>query len=157
MAKGLASGVPLSAIASRTDLTETQQPGSMGGTYAGNILACASACATVDVILEERLCENSELMGKRLRAGLHKLQASGKYPIKDVRGLGLMVGVEFERSCDKGTAGAVAGACLDEGMMLLTTSAWECVRFIPPLVATTEEIDLGLEKFEAALNAVFHG
>ena len=71
-------------------------PGSFGGTYAGNVVACAAANATIDVMVEENMVENASAMGWRLKNGLRKLQDSGKYPIKSVRGLGLMIRMEFE-------------------------------------------------------------
>eukprot|EP00729_Bicosta_minor_P001589 gene1589-16485_t len=101
MAKGLASGVPISAIASTTELTERQPPGSMGGTYAGNILACASALATIDVMEQEQLPKNAATLGDHLQRKLNVIKDSGKYPIKDVRGLGLMVGLEFDAEFTK--------------------------------------------------------
>lgn len=81
MAKGIADGYPLSGIASRKELTDMQPPGSMGGTYAGNAVACAAALATQEVIQEENLLENTRARGAQIRAGLEKLKASGKYPI----------------------------------------------------------------------------
>lgn len=154
MAKGLASGMPLSAIASRSELTERQAPGTMGGTYAGNILSCASALATLDVIQQEGLVENSAAMGDRLMPQLRALKDSGRYPIKDVRGKGLMVGLEFEAG-NPGAAAAVTKACLDNGLMMLGTSSYEAVRFIPPLTVSADELDLGVELFTKALDATF--
>lgn len=81
MAKGIADGYPLSGIASRKELTDTQPPGSMGGTYAGNAVACAAALAVQDVIKEENVLQNVHERGSQIRAGLEKLKASGKYPI----------------------------------------------------------------------------
>ena len=155
MAKGLASGLPISAIASTTELTERQPPGSMGGTYAGNILACASALATIDVMEQEKLPERAATLGHYLQTKLQGLQDSGKYPIKDVRGLGLMVGLEFEAGCAAGTSGAVTQACLEHGMLMLNTSSYEAVRFIPPLTVTEDEIDLGVDIFTKALDDTF--
>eukprot|EP00048_Salpingoeca_helianthica_P015334 m.226230 g.226230 ORF g.226230 m.226230 type:complete len:425 (+) comp16899_c0_seq1:22-1296(+) len=153
IAKGLASGYPIAALASRTDLTATQPPGSMGGTYTANPIACAAATATQHVIQEEGLVENSAKRGAQLKAGLEKLK--GKFPIRDVRGLGLMIGVEFNKDLPYGTASSVSKACLEHNMFLLTTSVYETVRFIPSLNVTAEEIDLALDKFEKALTKVF--
>lgn len=145
----------LGQIASKSELTDLQDPGTMGGTYAGNIVGCAAALATLDVFAEEGLVENAATMGARLLAGLHRLQNNPDYRIRDVRGLGCMIGVEFEPGSPAGTASLVATACTDQGMLLLTTSAFECVRFIPPLTVSADEIDLALEKFEAALKTVW--
>lgn len=155
-AKGIASGYPISGIASRIELTATQPPGSMGGTFAGNAVACAAAIATQEVIAEEKVLENTRKRGAQLTTGLKKLQASGKYPIRDVRGLGLMIGVEFEPTTCKGTATQVSTACLHHGMMLLTTSVYETLRFMPPLTVSEDECALALEIFEKALDDVFN-
>ena len=155
MAKGLASGYPISAIVSRTELTAKQPGGSMGGTYTANAVACVAATATQQVIQEEGLVSNSQVRGKQLMDGLRQLQQSGKYPIRDVRGLGLMVGLEFDKTVPYGTANAVTKACLDHGMLLLTTSVFETVRFIPSLNVNAEEIGLGLDIFKKALDQVF--
>lgn len=147
MAKGMASGYPLSAIVSRKELMDSQPPGSMGGTYAGNAVSCAAACATIDVFQDEDLLGNTKARGRQLIEGLHQIQArlpSGT--IKDVRGLGLMVATELGVP-----AAPVSQACLDGGMMLLTTSVFETLRFIPPLTVSEEEIQRGLGIFEAAL------
>src|SRR5215216_6938715 len=93
-AKGLASGFPLSAIAASGELMAKAWPGSQGGTYGGNAVACAAALATLDVITEEKLVENARDVGAVLEAGLNKVAAD--HPaISDVRGLGLMLATEF--------------------------------------------------------------
>ncbi|RLN02538.1 hypothetical protein BBJ28_00014300 [Nothophytophthora sp. Chile5] len=156
IAKGIADGYPISGIASRKELTDLQPAGSMGGTYAGNAVACAAAIATQEVIAEENVLENTRARGAQLQAGLAKLKASGKYPIMDVRGLGLMIGLEFDPAhTPKGTANKVATACLDHGMMLLTTSIYETLRFMPALTVSEDECSLALEIFEKALDDIF--
>ncbi|CAH0484968.1 unnamed protein product [Peronospora farinosa] len=155
-AKGIADGYPISGIASRKELMDTQPPGSMGGTFAGNAVACAAAIATQEVFAEENVLENTRIRGAQLRAGLNNLKASGKYPILDVRGLGLMIGVEFDlAAAPKGTANKISMACLGHGMMLLTTSIYETLRFMPALTVTEDECTLALEIFERALDDVF--
>ena len=148
MAKGLASGFPLAAVASRKALSDLQPPGSMGGTYSGNAVACAAAVATLQVIEEEGLVQNAEAMGRRLWVGLRQLQ--GRHPdlIRDVRGPGAMVGVEL---CGTQSAKAVAAAALERDMLLLPCSIYETLRFIPPLTVSAEDVDAALERFEGAL------
>jgi 4-aminobutyrate aminotransferase len=153
MAKGLASGFPLSAVASRSELTEKQEPGTMGGTYAGNAVSCAAAIATQHVIREERLVENSKLQGERLWRGLKDLEQ--KYDvIRDVRGPGCMVGVELQEDVAPGTSKKLSLACLKNGMLLLSASIFPTVRFIPALTVSEEEIDMGLDIFEKSLKQV---
>lgn len=106
-AKGLASGFPLSAIAAPAELMGRAWPGSQGGTYGGNAVACAAALATLDVIQDEGLVANADAMGLRLRDGLRKV-ASAHPLIGDVRGRGLMLGSEFGAAWRAGHRGGPA-------------------------------------------------
>ena len=98
MAKGLGSGLPISAIASTEYLMNQWTPGTHGGTYGGgSAIAGAAACATIDVLQEEGLIQNAAVRGAQLQAGLQRLQQ--RFPgIGDIRGLGLMVATEFTRA-----------------------------------------------------------
>ena len=156
-AKGLGSGLPISGVFSCLDLMEKWTPGSHGGTYGGNAVAAAAAVATIRAIRDEGMLANARQRGVELVQGLKILQQ--QYPVLgDVRGLGLMVGVEFrtaQRKPDKATAKAVAHACLDRGLILLTCGLWDnVIRWIPPLVVTQEEIERGLTIFEDSLKEV---
>src|SRR5262245_2844692 len=143
-AKGLASGFPLSAIAASDDLMSRAWPGSQGGTYGGNAVACAAALATLDVIEDEGLVANAAARGTQLADGLRKGAASG-VGIGDVRGLGLMLGSEFVDSDgdpDPAAAARVQQAAAERGLLLLTCGALgNVVRMIPPLVVTQEQVD----------------
>ena len=118
-------------------------PGSQGGTYGANAVACAAALATLDVIQEEKLVENAAQRGTELRAALQAV--ADQHPaITDVRGLGLMLGSEF-RDADGNPDGATAAAAQQEaarrGLLLLTCGGWgQVVRFIPALVVESEHI-----------------
>ncbi|KAJ7602543.1 pyridoxal phosphate-dependent transferase [Mycena rosella] len=116
IAKGLANGFPLSGVVSRKELTDKLPPGSMGGTYAGNAVSCAAACAAV--------------------------KAAHPSHVIDVRGRGLMVAVEFTGA---GVAARVAKKCVERGMLILTTSVYEVVRFIPPLNIAAADLAKGAE------------
>jgi 4-aminobutyrate aminotransferase len=155
MAKGLASGFPLSGIAAPRAIMERWIPGTHGGTYGGNAVACAAAEATVRV-LQEGLVENAERMGAVLMAGLCRIQE--RYPVLgDVRGLGLMIGAEFVRADGSPAAGLVKDTlarCREEGLLLLNCGTYSnVVRWIPPLVVDREQVETGLDIFEAALAA----
>ncbi|MCS7038887.1 MAG: aminotransferase class III-fold pyridoxal phosphate-dependent enzyme [Caldilineales bacterium] len=157
IAKGLGSGLPISGVVASLDLMRRWPPGSHGGTYGGNAVAAAAAVATIRVIREEGLLENARARGQQLMTGLRHLQEA--YPaMGDVRGLGLMIGVEFrtpDRRPDKATAKAVAHACLERGLLLLTCGPWDnTIRWIPPLVVTEAQIEEALNIFEQALAAV---
>jgi 4-aminobutyrate aminotransferase len=135
-------------------------PGSQGGTYGGNAVAAAAAVATLDVVRDEGLVENSRVRGEQLHTGLVAL--AGEYDkIGDVRGLGLMQVIELTTAeGEPDTAGAVAvqQAAIGEDLLLLTCGAYgNVVRFIPALVVNAEEIDEGLRRIASALKVGLRG
>jgi len=159
MAKGLGSGMPISGIGARAELLNHWKVGTHGGTYGGgNAVATAAAGATIDAIRAEGLVENAAQMGSRLQKGLRELQA--EHPvIGDVRGLGLMVGVEFTWAgeADAATATRVQQECIKRNLLLLTCGTYgNVIRWIPPLVVNAEQIDAGLAVFNEALAAAAH-
>jgi len=154
-AKGVASGMPLAGIASRRELMDKQPAGSQGGTYAGNAIACAAANATMDVMMETGFLDEVQARGKQLTEGFLALQATHPEVIKEVRGPGLMIGVEFDDSkVEKGFAGKVSKACLARGMIVLPTGIFETLRIIPPLTVSASECEHGLALFGDALRDV---
>ena len=152
MAKGLASGLPMSGIASRKELMAKWEPGTHGGTYGGNAIACAAATATIKAMKDEKMVENAAKMGERLMDGLEELKPRYK-SLGEVRGLGLMVGTEFAGDHNgKTVANAVQQACLDENLLLMTCGAYgNTIRWIPPLIVSEAQIDHALTVFERAL------
>ena len=157
VAKGLASGMPLSGVFSRMDLMKKWVPGTHGGTYGGNAVAVAAAVATIHALRSEHMLENSVNRGIQLITGLRHLQE--EYPeIGDVRGLGLMLGTEFrtgDRKPDKAMAKAIIHACQERDLLLLTCGPWDnTVRWIPPLVVNNEQINMALDIFSGALHDV---
>ncbi|GGZ46715.1 aspartate aminotransferase family protein [Streptomyces inusitatus] len=155
-AKGLASGFPLSAIAAPTELMAKAWPGSQGGTYGGNAVACAAALATLDVIRDERLVANAAEQGARLLEGLRKV--ASEFPvIADVRGLGLMAGSEFclpDGSPDPLTAQRAQRAAAERGLLLLPCGEHgNIIRMIPALVVKAAQIDEALTLWSAAVSA----
>jgi 4-aminobutyrate aminotransferase len=153
MAKGLASGLPLSGIATRPDLAARWAAGSHGGTYGGNAIACAAAVATVQVMKEENLPARAFQQGQLLLGMLKQLQQ--RYPvIGDVRGLGLMIGTEFVRDGkpDTQTAKAVQKKCLADGLMLLTCGTYDnIIRWIPPLTVSEAQLEEAVDIFACSL------
>jgi 4-aminobutyrate aminotransferase len=160
MAKGIASGLPLSGIIARKELLESWAPGTHGGTYGGNVIACAAALATLDVIENERLVENASTRGAQMLAGMKKI-AVGRSGIGDVRGLGLMLAFEFVkpgegdgRAPDPDAVKRVIAEANKRKMLLLSAGAYaQVIRIIPPLVTTAEEVDLALKILEESLDA----
>lgn len=158
VAKGIASGLPLSGVFAPLDLMRKWEVGSHGGTYGGNAVACAAAVATIQAMREERMLENAQERGAELMSGLRRLQE--EYPqIGDVRGLGLMIGTEFivdgrpEKA--KPLTKALIHAAEERGLLLLTCGTYDnTIRWIPPLNVSREQIQEGLRIFEEALQAV---
>jgi 4-aminobutyrate aminotransferase len=158
MAKGIASGLPLSSIATRKELAAKWRTGSHGGTYGGNALACAAAIATIMVIQDENLLENATARGTQLMNGLRELRNRCSM-IGDVRGLGLMVGLEFTKNGEPNTDFAKAvvkeAARNEPALVLLTCGTYDnVIRWIPPLIVTELQMEEALTIFETALQKV---
>jgi 4-aminobutyrate aminotransferase len=158
VAKGIASGLPLAGIVARRDLLDAWTPGMHGGTYGGNVVACAAALATLDVLESEGLVANAAERGTQLLAGVREL--ASRYPaVGDARGLGLMVALELVRpqegdgrTPDGALAKRVLAAALARRLMLLSAGPYgNVVRIIPPLVTTADEVDLALGILDEAL------
>ncbi|MCK4900266.1 MAG: aminotransferase class III-fold pyridoxal phosphate-dependent enzyme, partial [Anaerolineales bacterium] len=157
VAKGVASGLPLSGVFSRLDLMEKWIPGSHGGTFGGNVVAAAAAVATIQAIRDEQMLVNAQERGEQIMVGLRSLQEEFS-EIGDVRGLGLMVAAEFRsegNKPDKYTAKAIVQACQEESLLLMTCGPWDnTIRWIPPLVVTEKQINQALGVFTGALEKV---
>ncbi|MFL5776104.1 MAG: aspartate aminotransferase family protein [Chloroflexota bacterium] len=160
IAKGIASGLPLSGLIAKRALIDKWPAGSHGGTYGGNVVACAAANATLDVIEDEGLVANARERGDQFLAGLRAL--APKYrSIGDVRGLGLMLAFEFVkpgegdgRTPDPDVAKRVQAEALARKLIVLTAGTYvNVVRIIPPLVTTADEIDLALRTLDESLAA----
>jgi 4-aminobutyrate aminotransferase len=159
LAKAIANGLPLSAIVSSRSLQERWGRGAHGSTFGGNPVACAAGLAVLETIASEGLVENAAARGAELRAGLERIAAEDDR-IGDVRGPGLMVGVEFvrdrgSREADSSLPDRLSGACADNGLLVLTCgSQHEVVRWIPPLDVTAAEISEGVEIFGETLASI---
>jgi 4-aminobutyrate aminotransferase/(S)-3-amino-2-methylpropionate transaminase len=150
MAKSLADGLPLSAITGRAAVMDAPTAGGLGGTYAGNPLACAAALAVLDVFEQERVSDRAVALGDQLRAALVDLQQSAP-GIGDVRGLGCMLAIELvvDRSTkapNADLADRIIAGCRRDGLLLLKCGPYKnVVRFLPPLTTTTQEMTKGIE------------
>jgi len=134
LAKGLGNGMPIGACLARGAAAKLFAPGSHGSTFGGNPLAMRAALAVLDVLEEERLAARAAVLGKRLSARLR--DGLGDCPgVREIRGMGLMIGIELDRECRDLSARA-----LREGM-LLNVAAGRVVRLLPPLILTDEEAD----------------
>jgi 4-aminobutyrate aminotransferase len=154
-AKGLASGMPLSGVFSRTDIMKKLDVGSIGGTYGGNAVACAAGVATIRAMRDEKMLENAAERGIQLMTGLRKLQE--EYPqIGDVRGKGLMVGTEFivdnKPEKAKPMVKEIIHAAEERNLLLLSCGTYDnTIRWIPPLNVASQQINDGLKIFGDAL------
>ena len=152
IAKSIANGLPLSAIVSSRDLQERWGRGAHGSTYAGNPVACAAGLAVLETIREEGLLANAVARGAELKAGLERIAAEDDR-IGDVRGPGLMIGVEFvrdraTREPDGDLPDRLMAATADAGLLILTCGRQhEVVRWIPPLDVSAAEISEAVEIF----------
>jgi 4-aminobutyrate aminotransferase len=154
-AKGIASGLPLSGVFTRTEVMKKVDVGSIGGTYGGNAVACAAGVATIRAMREEKMLENASERGIQLMTGLRKFQE--EYPqIGDVRGKGLMIGTEF--IVDNSPVKAkqlvkdIIHAAAERNLLLLSCGTYDnTLRWIPPLNVTSGQINDGLKIFGEAL------
>jgi 4-aminobutyrate aminotransferase len=157
VAKGIASGLPLSGVFSRLELMKKWQTGTHGGTYGGNAIACAAGVATIKAMHEEKMPANARIRGEQLLNQLRRTQLDFSV-IGDVRGLGLMIGVEFrsdDRKPDKTTTKAIIKACFDRKLLLLSCGTFDnVIRWIPPLIVTEKQIDEASDIFIDALKSV---
>lgn len=134
LAKALANGVPIGACIAGGRATDILGPGSHGSTFGGNPLSCAAGLAVCDVIAEENLTERAAVLGERLRAGFTN-GLRGVEKVKEIRGRGLMIGIELTMPCAELVAQAL------DAHLLINVTAGNVVRLLPPLILTDEEAD----------------
>ncbi len=148
LAKGLAGGVPIGAMLTRDDVAAAFAPGDHASTFGGNPLATAAGNAVIDEIMEKGILENVNQCGEHLTDKLNELKA--KYPhIKEVRGMGLMQGIELDIP-----AAEVVKTAIDNGLLLVGAGP-DVVRFVPGLIISVEEIDEAMEILDRSLAEVF--
>ena len=149
IAKGIASGMTLGAMVARADLLETWGPGAHGSTYGGNPVACAAALATIE-LLEGGLVANAATRGEQAQAGLRPLIGRFDGLVRDVRGKGLMLGIEFDTAEH---AEEVQWACFEAGLLVLECGKTS-VRMSPALTVSEAEMETALRIFGEAVAAV---
>jgi 4-aminobutyrate aminotransferase len=157
MAKGLAGGFPLSAITGRADVMDASNPGGLGGTYAGNPIACAAAHAVLDVIGDEKLCDRSNAIGKIILDRCNKIKSSNLNCVGDVRGLGAMCAIELVKDAASAEPApqltqALMKVANENGLILLSCGTYgNVIRFLVPLTASDALVREGMDIFEASL------
>jgi 4-aminobutyrate aminotransferase/(S)-3-amino-2-methylpropionate transaminase len=161
IAKSLAGGLPLAAVVGRAELMDAVEPGGLGGTFAGNPLACAAALATLDVFEDEPLLERAREIGRRVRARLDALAARHSQ-VAEVRGLGAMLGIELHDAPADPDGRNAARRIVDDaarrGLLVITAGPkGNTLRLLIPLVAGDDDLSLGLDRLDAAFAAVLDG
>jgi 4-aminobutyrate aminotransferase/(S)-3-amino-2-methylpropionate transaminase len=157
IAKSVAAGLPLAAVVGRAEVIDAPGPGGLGGTYAGNPLACAAALATLDIFEEEHLLERASAIGVRVEAALRALQR--RFPrVGDVRGRGAMMGVEFVDEPGKETptiAKRIVAEARSRGLLLMAAGAkGDIIRVLVPLVIADDELQTALARLTQSCEAV---
>jgi acetylornithine aminotransferase len=134
LAKGLGGGVPVGACVARGEAATLFKPGSHGSTFGGNPLACTAALTTIDIIESEDLCKNAAEIGSHIQTSLRRALAETP-GVREVRGKGMMIGIELDRPC-----GDLVKTALEAGL-LINVTADNVVRLVPPLVMSRAEAD----------------
>jgi 4-aminobutyrate aminotransferase-like enzyme len=159
VAKGVASGYPLSVIAARKELWDKCLPGSMGGTYGGNAVACAAAVATIDAMKADGMLDNAARQGEKLMKFF--LEKQKQYPaIGEVRGKGLMMAIECVQPGGKepnaAAAKAFIGECVKRNLIVMGAGAFgNCVRFLPAININDADLDHAMGVFTEAAKVAF--
>jgi acetylornithine/succinyldiaminopimelate/putrescine aminotransferase len=136
VAKGLGGGVPIGAMLATDKVASGFQPGNHASTFGGNPLVCAAAVATIETLLEDGfILDQCNRMGKHFMERLEQLKASFPGLIKEIRGKGLLLGMELTME-----GNPIVKACLEKGM-LINCAAGNVLRFIPPLIVQRKDID----------------
>lgn len=149
-AKSLASGMPLAAVTGRAELIDAPHPGGMGGTYTGNPVACVAAIESLKAIDTPEFMSRANEIGDRLRAGLEEIAAKHPQHIAEVRGLGPMLAIELVKNPetlapDPDATLAITKAALSRGLIIIRAGLYSnCVRFLPPLIVSNDQIDEAL-------------
>lgn len=149
LAKGLGGGVPIGAMLATDKVAEAFQPGTHGTTFGGNPLACIAALATLEVVLEDGfVLDQCKRMGKYLKKRLEELKKDFPEIIMEIRGMGLLIGMELVRDC-----APIVTSCMERGMLINCTSG-NVLRFMPPLIVTEKEIDSLVDVLEQVFDAL---
>ena len=156
-AKSMGGGLPIAAVIGRADIMDGALPGTIGGTYGGNPVACAASLAAIEEIERLQLCQRANELGKKVLASFQLLQSQFPLRIGDVRGVGAMIAMEFVECGDQAPPASqvVAGVlqrCFENGLLILSAGSYaNVIRFLAPLVITDEQLDQGLDILATAV------
>ncbi len=158
--KSLGAGMPIAAVTGKAEIVDGAHPGGLGGTYSGNPLACVAAIEAIKMISNPAFLARATEIGILMRAHLERLQRTYPNMIGDVRGLGPMLAMELvsdveNKTPDMNRTGAITAATLERGLITIRAGLYSnCVRFLPPLNITNEQIDEGMTILEEAIVSV---
>jgi acetylornithine aminotransferase len=150
LAKALGNGVPIGACLARGKAAEVMQPGTHGSTFGGNPLACRAAIAVLDVLEQEQLVPHAASLGEQLLAGFTTALA-GLQGVTEIRGLGLMIGIELDRPCTE-----LVGKAIEQGL-LINVTAERVVRLLPPLITTAKQADMIIKQVSELIREFLAG
>jgi len=150
LAKALGNGVPIGACLARGKAAEVMQPGTHGSTFGGNPLACRAAIAVLEVVEKEQLVPHAATLGKQLLAGF-TTALSGLEGVTEIRGLGLMIGIELDRPCAE-----LVSKAIEQGL-LINVTAERVVRLLPPLITTEKQADMIIEQVSELIREFLAG
>ncbi len=146
LAKALGGGLPLGAMLAKDRVAQSFSPGTHASTFGGNPLVCVAGSAVLSTILQDRLLDNCVKMGEFLTRGLRSLQKRFEF-VRDVRGKGLILGVEIE-----GDAGKIVAQCMEEGLLIVSAGHNNVLRMLPPLTVKKAHITRGLAILEKVMS-----
>lgn len=158
--KSLGAGMPIAAVTGKAEIVDAAHPGGLGGTYSGNPLACVAAIEAIKMISHPDFLARATEIGTLMRAHLERLQRTYPNMIGDVRGLGPMLAMELvsdteNKTPDMDRTGAITTATLERGLITIRAGLYSnCVRFLPPLNISNEQIDEGMAILEEAIVSV---
>ncbi len=158
--KSLGAGMPIAAVTGRAEIVDAAHPGGLGGTYSGNPLACVAAIEAIKMISDPAFLERATTVGRHIRYHLEQIQQEFPDMIGDVRGLGPMLAMEIvtdaeSKTPDMASTGAINAATLTRGLITIRAGLYSnCVRFLPPLNVTDDEIDEAMAVLKTAVAEV---
>jgi 4-aminobutyrate aminotransferase / (S)-3-amino-2-methylpropionate transaminase / 5-aminovalerate transaminase len=152
-AKSLAGGMPLSAVIGKAEIMDAPTPGGLGGTYAGNPVACAAALATIEV-MDDAFFARANAVGGRVRASFEKIAAAYPDRVAEVRGIGAMIGIEFR---DANPVASIVERARERGVLLMTAGEGNVIRVLVPIVIDDATLSGALALLEDVIQSTFAG
>ncbi|MEO9169725.1 MAG: aspartate aminotransferase family protein, partial [Candidatus Baltobacteraceae bacterium] len=152
VAKSLAGGMPLAAVVGKAEIMDAPAPGGLGGTYAGNPVACAAARASIDA-LDDAFLSRAVQIGNRIKSSFESIAKRHPDAVKEVRGLGAMIGIEFDADLTPAVSRIISDA-RERGVLLMPAGAGNVIRALVPLVIDDSDLDEALRRIEASCDHV---